>query len=332
MQSDDNSSDDPLLRLLQRSGRRELPPDDVTRQVYEHAWGVWQAAVRRRRWWNSGWKIAASLVLAVVVSLWWRANSVAPEFALLEAGTDVQVFGARRTLPWEATDSRLRVGGAIVTGSVGARIRRGDGLGMLLGSDTRLRVASMTSIVLEYGRIYVDTGPDSAAVQPLVVSTVYGSVGHVGTQFQVDLSHGEFALAVREGRVVMTTPGSAKQGTAKTARQLTLESGQALQIDRAGRAHRLQLGPFDAGWLWADALARPISIDGRSLDAVLAEVAARSGLSLSYASDAAASQAHRVVLHGPDLLLSPRIALDAALAGTRLAFVIQDRALVIQER
>ena len=110
MQSDDNSSDDPLLRLLQRSGRRELPPDDVTRQVYEHAWGVWQAAVRRRRWWNSGWKIAASLVLAVVVSLWWRANSVAPEFALLEAGTDVQVFGARRTLPWEATDSRLRRG------------------------------------------------------------------------------------------------------------------------------------------------------------------------------------------------------------------------------
>ncbi len=328
MHPDDSSPDDALVGLLRRSGRRELPPDEVSQQVYASTLTAWQAQQRRRRALRVSWSIAAGLAATAFVIWLWRANLFAPEFGTLEAGNDLQISSSRFVTPWNQgswnqKNTPLRVGDTLTTSAAGARIRRSDGTALRLDSHTSLRITSPTLLQLERGRVAVDTGRSNSAHQALVVRTSLADVAHVGTQFLVDLSGRNLSVAVRDGRVAVTT---------NAAQQLTLTAGEAVQIDLGGRPQRRRLGPFDAGWQWADALARPISVEGRSLDAVLNDVAERSGLYLTYANDGAASKAHRIMLHGPDLLLSPRIALDAALAGTTLSVAIRDRELVIQER
>ena len=327
MHTDEHTTDDVLTGLLRRSGRRELPPADIAARVHAATLKVWVAQRRRRHVWRVCWSLAAGLALFGVVGWLWQAGRFAQDFGVLEVGTDLRVSAWR----WSRNDSaaHLRVGDTIATGAMGARIRRGDGAAIQLDSDTVLRLTSPTELQLDRGKLFIDTGRTSARSQALLVKTAYGVVEHAGTQFVVDLRDQHFALAVRDGSVAVTT--RATEST-RTAQRLTLAAGETLRIDGSGVLHRAHIGPFDPTWQWTDVLARPISIEGRSLDAVLTDVAERSGLDLSYANNAAAAQAHRIVLHGPDLLLSPRVALDAALAGTTLADSVRDHELVIHER
>jgi ferric-dicitrate binding protein FerR (iron transport regulator) len=329
MPMDEQSADDVLTGLLRRSGRRELPPAEVVARVQRATLKIWESQQRRRRAWRLCWSLAAGLALFGVVGWLWQAGRFTQNFGSLEAGNDLRVSAGRWAPSLSGDPARLRVGDTISTGTVGARIRRGDGALIQLAGGTTLQLTSPTVLQLEYGRMFVDTGRGTAQSRALLVRTSYGVVEHIGTQFQIDLRGQKFAVAVRTGAVAVTT--RVDQPT-RAVQRLTVTAGEVLQIDGSGQLQRARIGPFDPGWQWSDALARPVSIEGRSLNAVLTDVAERSGLNLSYANSAAATQARRVVLHGPDLLLSPRIALDAALAGTTLADSIRGHELVIYER
>jgi ferric-dicitrate binding protein FerR (iron transport regulator) len=329
MPMDEKSADDVLTGLLRRSGRRELPPTDVVARVQHATLKIWESQQRRRRAWRLCWNLAAGLALFGVVGGVWQAGWFVQDFGTLELGQDLHIAAGRwsPSLPDDAV--RLRVGDTIATGATGARIRRVDGAVIQLDSGTALQLTSPSLLQLERGRMFIDTGRERARSLALLVQTAYGVVEHIGTQFLIDLRDQHFTLAVRDGAVAVTT--HAAEST-QTVQRVTLAAGEVLQIDSSGQQQRARIGPFDSGWQWSDALARPISIEGRSLDAVLTDVAQRSGLDLSYANSAAATQAHRVVLHGPYLLLSPRVALDAALAGTTLADSVRGHELVIHER
>jgi ferric-dicitrate binding protein FerR (iron transport regulator) len=314
--------DEGLQTLLRWAGRRPTPPDEVAAAVYQHSRRVWQTQVQRRKTVRGGFAWAAGVVALVMAS--WGAWNLYPHqvIATAPAGQAVLIthtlwhpFAGRR-------GGELYVGDAIQTGAMGALVHRADGSELSVSLNTRLSLASASTVRLWRGRLYVQT-LGVPRTQGLVVSTDLGSVEHLGTQFLVERENDALLVAVRDGRVEIHYPQH---------QPVELQDGEAARVDPHGDLRRWDLSAFDDIWDWADGLESPLSIDGQSLYAVLRRIAQRSGLALRFATPATETEARSLALHGAPLELQPRDALAAVLATTTLSATTVGREIVVSAR
>ena len=314
--------DEALETLLRWAGRRPTPPEKVAGAVYLHTRRAWLAQVQRRKALRRGYAGAAGVV-ALVMASWGAWNlyphqvmaTVPPGQAVLITHTFWHPFGARR-------EGELYLGDALQTGAAGALLQRADGTELRVSGNTRLLLASASSVRLGRGRLYVQTY-GLPRTQDLVVSTDLGSVEHLGTQFLVERADDALVVAVRDGRVAMHYPQHPV---------VELQDGEAASVDPHGELRRWNLSAFDDIWEWADGLASPLVIDGQSLYAVLSRIAQRTGLVLRFSTPAAETEARGLALHGAPLELQPRDALAAVLATTTLSGTTVGREILVSAR
>jgi hypothetical protein len=111
---------------------------------------------------------------------------------------------------------------------------------------------------------------------------------------------------VRDGQVRV-------QGTDST---LTLDRGERVRMRQGVAPERDSIDADDTEWAWVDALAPTIRIQGRSLLAVVRELAGESGLDLAFAEGSLEREMAATSLQGPDLKLPPRQGLQRVLSTT----------------
>ena len=307
---------DGIARLLRDTGRRPaVPPDRAARveaSVREH----WRrtVAVRRRRNLLRSVVAAAAMILLVLLAGVWLRHRRSP-------GNDVvarvERTGASALI---RPGDPVRAGTMVATrGSERVAIRTLSGHSVRLDTDSRLRILSGSSIALEAGAVYVDSGGRAATVSPLEVHTAFGVLRDAGTQFEARLAGDALELRVREGMV------SLEGGAAR----LEARAGDALRVDRTGARAPAPDATFGPGWAWAEEAAPRLAIEGRRLSAFLDWIARERGLTLRFASDDLRTAADRITLRGSIEGMTLDEALASVLATCGMHPLIEDGHLVL---
>ena len=301
------SSDATLATLLQRSGPRLAPPAEVAARVYEHTHRQWSQLqrTRRRRW----LALAASVVLAITGAWLLLPDLLERDVAQVERADADAVAQRGSTVIAMQAGQVLRIGDIVATGAASVAVLRGhEGAAIRIGRNSRLHWSRRDTLSLLQGEIYVDTQNAHASDAVLTIETAFGSVYHVGTQYRVSVIDRVLQIAVRSGAVELITHAGGTRA----------ESGELLVINSAGTIAREPAPTHDGPWGWIDALAPPVDVDGRSVYAVLSEIAYQHGLVLDFTSAAAKAAASKITLHGPALTLPAAAAVTAVLATTTL--------------
>jgi hypothetical protein len=270
--------------------------------------------------------IAAGLAVIAIgaAALYWRAG-IGPTGVARVTRITSQILVTRADVT-RPVSSKFEVQKGdrldVPTGSALAA-RRPDGLSIRVAGPAYLVWDSAERIRLDRGRVYVDGGPLPAAARvAFEVRTPLARIEHVGTRFVADANPARVRVAVRDGRVRITSANGDALG---------LEGGQAAEAVLNGQLSWVT-PPARNEWEWADDLAPACGIDGRSLFDVLQDLAHEADLHLVFATPEIERRARDLTLHGPALELPPRTAIDAVLATTDLDADLTGTRVVLRDR
>jgi ferric-dicitrate binding protein FerR (iron transport regulator) len=200
-------------------------------------------------------------------------------------------------------------GDLVETGADGRMaVRLTNGASLRFDRTSRARLVSPDRVALETGAVYVDSGPDSAA---LAIETPLGLVRNVGTQFEIRTD--ELSLRVRVRSGVVEVHRGAEVSSTRSGTELTLRHGHTATRPAA---------PYGQDWAWVESLAPAFDIEGRSLADFLAYVCREQGWTLVYADPDLARAAPRIMLHGSTAGLKPSDALVVVLTTSALTHTL----------
>lgn len=313
--TDPESNDSSLEELLRAVGARDEPSADAMRDVRAAVHAEWQAMVeeRRRQRRVIAWRIAASLMLAVLIATFAK-RFVEP--TPVQVASVVNIDGGMMYSTADADTHTGAVGQALLVGETvqtdaNSRVALAfpGGLSLRVDHGTRFTVAAADRIELSAGALYIDAPSAHASSDALTISTPAGSVRHVGTQYEVRTHADSIQVSVREGRVLVTAANGSND---------TGEAGQTLQVSSSGNITRSTLAATDPQWSWALEAAPVFDIDNQTLSSFLQWVARETGRRVVYSSPQAAAAAAEVKLRGSIAGLDTDAALAAVLSTTQL--------------
>jgi ferric-dicitrate binding protein FerR (iron transport regulator) len=309
-----------LRRLFAHVKPRPQPPAADTEEIRQAVLGEWEAVTGRRNFVRrTGFAAAAAAVLAAVLYVGLGLEPGAP--ATVVARVE-RAQGTART----ATGTRLDIGSGltpgteIVTDDGQAALRLSAGGSLRGAARSRVVLASEQEAELVAGALYFDSEGERG--EQFAVITPLGRIRDVGTQFFVRLGETEQRLdiGVRDGSVVLSRDGSIEAARV----------GERLIATNRAAVRREAIATFGTEWEWAERLAPPFDIDGRTVDEFLAWFAAQTGRSVVYA-DAAAEREAREVLTG-SIDLEPLQKLSAVEVLTDLTFTLEGDRVVVRVR
>jgi ferric-dicitrate binding protein FerR (iron transport regulator) len=315
---------DPIANLVRLGGARPPVPAERAARVETRVYAAWRTGVsarRRARWagWGAGLAAAAALLLAL--GLGWRVASQPPappvQVATVERVSGMVTDGAGQSL---AAGARVTLGDLLQTGGAGRVALRlpapgvdRQGPSLRLDVDTRVHFVAASTLELEQGAVYVDSGPESG--QPVLVRTRWGAVTERGTQFEVRVGAGGIRVRVREGAVELAGLGS----SGIPGRAWQADAGAELTLATDGRLSRGTVPAHGEAWAWVQEIAPTFRLEGRTLADFLVWVERESGWRVAWADPARAASAATTVLHGSGEGLPPEQALAAVLPTCGLA-------------
>jgi ferric-dicitrate binding protein FerR (iron transport regulator) len=177
-----------------------------------------------------------------------------------------------------------------------------------IARDTRFEVLAANEVALHAGEMYVDVPPDLPRETAFIVRTSFGSIEHVGTQFDVIAADRNVSIRVREGEVRLRR-GSATE---------TALAGTELVVPPTGPASRRSIATHGRQWAWVERLEPEYALEDRKLIDFLQWVARETGCSLSFEDEHARALAEKTRLHGSVRGLPATQALETVLATTSL--------------
>ena len=243
------SRDDEIGELLKLAGRRHTPDAAQMARARAAARAEWRQVLGHRRWRLSRWGFAggALVAMALLAVAWFRAGGVrtpaaAPaEIARVQTvrGTVAIARGGVR-LASVQPGTPVRVGDRLDTsaGSRAALVLAG-GTSVAVDQDSSARLEAAGGIALDRGALFVDAARD-AHDPTLHVTTAFGVVRHVGTQFDMRLLDGGLRVRVREGSI------SIENGDGRWVSH----EGEALVLTRGHPPQRQAIPTSGAAWSW----------------------------------------------------------------------------------
>lgn len=316
--------------LVRLAGPREPVPPDRLHRLRTATHAEWRAHVAARRRRVVAVSAAAAFAAAALVVLGVRMGRDREPAAMsvpLEVATIERVLGVVRVAPadpgvsWRALNAgdRLREGdrldtldgGRVVvqlTGGTRVRVDRG----------TQIRWAAASALELGAGAVYVEAieGPGAA----LEVQTPLGVARHIGTQFEVRLRAQALVVRVRDGLVRVSRGGESHD----------VSTRGELIVDSRGQPTRASVESSGPEWAWTLALARPFTLEGRSLRDFLAWVGEETGWRIRFARASDQERAAHTQLHGSIVGFTPDQAVEAVLPVSGVDHELVDGTLTIQ--
>ena len=309
-----------LRQLFAHAEPRQQPPASDTAEIRSAVLAEWEAVTGRRIFARRvGFAVAASVMLVAALT-YFRVDPVATAPAPLVASVE-RVEGVVTT----ASGSRLGLGSGIIAH---AQIETGDSqLALSLASGGSLRVGPRSRVVLSGGDeaellagvVYFDSEEERAS--EFVVTTRLGRVRDVGTHFLVRLDAQQLDVGVRAGRVDLSRDGASD--TAGVGERLVASQG-------SGDLRHDTIQTFGRDLEWAERLAPPFDIQGRTLGEFLAWFQAQTGRTVEF-GDAAAERKREGLLSGV-VDMPPLQKLSAVLSLVDLTYTLDGERVVIHSR
>lgn len=299
--------DDAVGRLVRLGGPRLDPTRDgearVRRAFLDECLRA-RRRVRRRRAAIAAVPLALAALLLLLVRVAPR-DATPPDRLVVgqvdvvegEAGWRREEGAGTRPASLRVTEV-VRVGdwlGTATDGRVAVRTTRDASV--RLDRATKVRLVSADAIELASGAVYVDSGE----APPLDVLTPFGTVRHVGTQFEVRLEESAVRVRVRSG--VVELQRGARRSRASGGTEVTVTS------DGVSTA---PVAAYGAEWAWTARVAPELVFEGRTLGAFLADVCREQGWRLTYDDASSQREAAAIVLHGSVAGLTPIDAVSVA--------------------
>lgn len=310
-----------LQQLFAQAEPRPQPPVRDTEEVRRAVLAEWDAVARRRSWRRrAGFAAAASVLLAVAlvnIDEGPAPNAPAPLAASVERvqGIVLTESGSRLTL-----GSGIAPGTRIETGDAQLAVSLASGGSLRVGSRSRVVLTSGDEVELLAGMLYFDSEDERGS--EFAVATELGRIRDVGTQFLVRLDDEQLDVGVREGRVDLARGGALD----------TAGVGERLIASQAANGLRRDSIPtFGSDWEWAERLAPPFEIDGRTVSDFLAWFSEQTGRTVVFGDAAAEGVARQAVLSG-SIDLPPLQKLSAVLALADLTYALDGERVVIRVR
>jgi len=324
----DDDGDESIRQLLHEVGARGLPSAAMTADVRRAVHGEWRAVVDQRRRRNRfvSFGVAAgvaAVAVAVALTLQLRGGPgpLVAQVARVDGVLQVAVDGGDE---WRnvVVGENLNAGAMLRTDEgTRAALDLGDGVSVRVDASSLVELKSPDRIALDNGAVYVDAVPQlQANAAALSVETLYGSVRHVGTQYELRTTRSGIEVSVREGRVEVANAGQIFSGVA----------GEQLLIARDGEIGRGAVSPQDQRWQWATSIAPVFDIERQPLSQFLAWVARETGKQIVYATPEVRVRAEQLILRGSVSNLAPEQALAAVLATTPFTHHDTDAEIRIQ--
>ena len=280
--------------------------------------------------------LAAAAALLVGVASWWLLGTRA---AVDDGAVKATVVGRFERVvgesSWHRTGEtvaeRPAPGVSIAVGDVletrGSSSRLGltleSGASVRLDSDAAVEWTGAHALKLLRGAVYVDS--DGPAAPALVVSTDFGEVREIGTQFQVRVTTERLVVGVREGRVVVSPPSGSLAGRSEVA------AGQQVTVDEAGNLSAAELSPTSREWDWVLSAAPSFDPAGRSVIDFFGWYERQTGVVVRFADPAVQARVERLAAGGGLGELEPADALAGVLDSSRLVGEQADGVLEIDD-
>ena len=311
------AGEDQLEALLRLAGRRPTAADDVTRHAFEVTHREWHRVLDRRRSRRALGLTALLAAAALAAGVGLRGQRAVetepgPRLPPPVAATVEGAGGALRLVPPsdEAEGLALGVGDTLTVGETlesgadsRAALRLANGSSLRLDRASRVRFETPTLVVLESGRLYVDSGLAASSPDPVSVRTELGLVQEIGTQFEVRVAPDGLRVRVREGIAALERGGAVYE----------THGGGELTMAEDGGVTRRRLPPYDDEWTWVVEVAPSFELEGSRLGDFLAWVGRETGRRVRFASTALERGSSDTVLHGSVEGLTPVQALQAVL-------------------
>jgi ferric-dicitrate binding protein FerR (iron transport regulator) len=334
-----DASGDAIGQLLKLAGTRRMPDAAQMARARAAAHADWNALVqhraRRRR---VAWMLtAAAMAASVIAGLGWpwlarhrAASDVLPQLASMRTVAGpvflVTADGRRSAI---GSGARIGAGDRVETSNDGrAAFVLTGGVSVRLDRGTSIVLDGHGEATLERGAAYVDSGGakrgggDSGGepgVAGLEIKTTFGSVRHVGTQFEVRLQDSTLRVWVREGTVAVERAGT----------RWTSQSGEALTLSRSGPPVRETIPTSGSDWKWVTDLAEPFHLEGARVPAFLQWVSREQGWRWQLDDPRMLDRVGQIVLHGSIDGLTPEDALSAVLPTCGLTFRLEGDRLIV---
>jgi ferric-dicitrate binding protein FerR (iron transport regulator) len=323
----DETGEDATVRLLRLAGARPAVPQDRTARVRATVHERWRARNRRRA--NIQRGLSALLLVAGVTALILIAgrfgevdHSATPPGELVAVVEQIDGIPQRMSGPAGSARTRLSRNDAIRTGEwiatgehARVALRFVDGTSVRLDAGSRVRPVSSTAIELSAGAVYVDSGGESGSFE---IRTKLATARDIGTQFEIRLLDRAVRLRVRTGIVELMQGDRSVSGDAGT--EITWTGSAAVSRPIAA---------YGPEWEWAARMAPPLDIEGMTLATFLERVSREQGWRLRYADPALARESSSLILHGSVDDLSPRDALDVAIATSNMRHRLEGGDLIL---
>lgn len=320
------SENDPLETLIKNAGHRETTDANVSERVEKHLHAHWQQLVqqgrrkqRRKRiaTFGGGLAIAASLILAVII----LQPGYDPTVIVAHVENSVgEAQSGERGEPLSILKSghTIHAGGILETGEAsGVGLRLTSGHSLRVAASSRLRIEP-GKVLLDRGRIYIDSGPDGSS-QAISVYSSYATVTEVGTQYQLELLDDGIEVSVREGMVRLETDSV----------DATARAGEAVLLDSEGKFEHTKIPKYGERWQWITPLSQALDIDGISVGEFLEWLSRENGWQIRYSSNDLRLSAQTILLNGSIAGLGAEEALETVMTTTGWRYTLVDGVIVI---
>lgn len=306
----DDTGEESIRQLLREVGAREQPGADIADEVRRAVHDEWRELVasKRRRARFIGYGIAATVAAAAVaVAFTLRFSDVSAQPIGMVARVDgvPQVTDDSGDTWRPVTVGEELLEGVLLRTDAGTRVALTlADVSLRLDAGSLVRLQSASRMSLDHGAVYVDAKLPGA--EALVVETSYGSVRHIGTQYEVRTTRGGLEVSIREGRVEV----------ARANDKFTAGAGEQLVVSVEGEPERRVLAQQDPRWQWAVSIAPVFDIERQPLSQFLEWAAREMGKTVVYESADVRARAGQLILRGSVSNLPPSQALAAVLATT----------------
>jgi len=315
MTQEDKSNQDALFQeAFKQVPPREQPSEALTARMRAQAESDWHSAQRARasRRWLAMAASFAGLCLAALFTLNSESPTQSDQLAqatssFITKGTGIELETPKGWVLLEA-EAGLQSGDVIRTQKGGeAFLRTKAGGHLAIAAHSNLTLTSATQVALTHGQVYYDSyaRPEAA----LTITTPYGAVTDIGTQFQLSVNESAATLAVREGEVQINH----ESGTT------TLNSEERIQFDSDATGAKAHISSHDHDWEWVTQHQRADALNGKDLAFAAEWYARETGQALAYASSEARTRAEGISLHGEFSSLTPHQAIEVAMTGSGLS-------------
>ena len=336
-----HSQDEEMIgKLIAAAGPGRSASPEARERVYQAVRTRWENETRsqrisrrntglRRPRFNTRMLALAASLGVIAIALSWTELMRAPgvttdgiaQLALVQGDVSLERRDGTEQPIRTVADLQFIGGDTLRTGADGrVALRRNDGLMLRMNVDSEIRFANSETLDLLAGTIYIDSGTGISS-RSLEVETPFGTVEHLGTQYEVHIDGAVLLrLRVREGEVSIDNGAARAIGTA----------GEQLEIGTNGTTVRSPITTADPAWDWAVGIATLAPAGDYEVAATLAWIAREMGLTLAYDNPVARQQAVTTNLSGLEGQ-NPRNALAIIEQTTPLTVEIIENRLIVSD-